>query len=121
MDAPELIHCNICKEHTPFTERGAWHLGPWGKKRSCKPCLKYANGAYKYGITTELYQERMQSVVSCELCGDSRNTMCYDHDHTTGEFRGILCRMCNSSLGHFGDNVEGLQKAIKYLNRSNKL
>lgn len=38
-----------------------------------------------------------------------------DHDHTTGRFRGLLCKLCNSSLGHFGDNIQGLMRAVEYL------
>jgi hypothetical protein len=38
-----------------------------------------------------------------------------DHDHLTGNDRGILCGRCNSGLGFFGDQVEGLERAIGYL------
>lgn len=38
-----------------------------------------------------------------------------DHDHQTGEIRGILCSSCNTGIGFLGDNVEGLQRAIAYL------
>jgi len=41
--------------------------------------------------------------------------LCIDHDHTTGEVRGLLCSNCNNGLGRFMDNVEFLLKAIKYL------
>lgn len=40
-----------------------------------------------------------------------------DHDHVTGKIRGILCRTCNTALGAFGDNLEGLQLAVAYLQR----
>lgn len=55
----------------------------------------------------------------CDICDKafSFETACLDHDHATGRFRGWLCRRCNSSLGVFGDTVEGLQKAIAYLEK----
>ena len=38
-----------------------------------------------------------------------------DHCHVTGKFRGWLCNRCNLALGHFGDSIVGLQRAIAYL------
>ncbi len=40
-----------------------------------------------------------------------------DHDHTTGAFRGWLCNRCNLALGHLGDNIKGLERALAYLRR----
>lgn len=57
----------------------------------------------------------------CELCGSHKvpkKGWQLDHDHPTGEFRGWLCMKCNTGLGIFGDNIEGLQKAIDYLKRT---
>lgn len=38
-----------------------------------------------------------------------------DHNHLTGDVRGLLCVECNTGLGMFGDRLEVLQKAIEYL------
>lgn len=38
-----------------------------------------------------------------------------DHDHRTGEWRGLLCSRCNSAIGLFSDNVGLLKAAIAYL------
>jgi len=41
-----------------------------------------------------------------------------DHDHKTGQVRGLLCYNCNTLLGLAHDNVRTLENLIVYLNRS---
>ena len=58
---------------------------------------------------------------TCECCGGAQSagmSMCLDHCHVTGAFRGWLCISCNTAIGKLGDNVAGLQRAIDYLNRN---
>lgn len=42
----------------------------------------------------------------------------YDHDHTTGIIRGILCHRCNTALGWFNDDPGMLQRARFYLEQA---
>ena len=44
---------------------------------------------------------------------------CIDHDHKTGDIRGILCRTCNLALGHAKDDVDVLYGLILYLKEHN--
>lgn len=54
----------------------------------------------------------------CESCGGkTRRSICLDHDHLTGTFRGWLCGKCNSGIGLLGDNIEGVRRALEYLQR----
>lgn len=41
-----------------------------------------------------------------------------DHDHATGKVRGVLCRGCNTALGHMQDNPKTLERAIQYLEKN---
>jgi hypothetical protein len=58
----------------------------------------------------------------CECCGKlpGKTAMCLDHCHSTGVFRGWLCGRCNRSIGQLGDSIEGLMKAVRYLERAAK-
>lgn len=40
-----------------------------------------------------------------------------DHDHETGEIRGLLCGTCNLGIGNFRDSVKLLKQAILYLQK----
>ena len=70
----------------------------------------------RYGIDRATYLERMATSSCCEICS-SENNLCYDHDHITMKFRGVLCRSCNKAVGQLGDSVESLQRALDYLKR----
>jgi hypothetical protein len=52
-----------------------------------------------------------------ELKGTGGNASIWvvDHDHDTDKFRGHICHNCNRGLGVFQDDIERLQRAIKYL------
>lgn len=56
---------------------------------------------------------------ACECCGKpvTRNWQ-LDHCHETGEFRGWLCKQCNTGLGNLGDTLESIKLAYEYLERA---
>lgn len=56
----------------------------------------------------------------CMICGagqgyDVNVKLHVDHDHKTGEFRGILCESCNLALGHMYDNPITISKMLNYI------
>ena len=53
----------------------------------------------------------------CACCGKVKK-LHLDHDHSTDEFRGFICQSCNHGLGHLGDNIEGIRRALAYLQRT---
>jgi len=57
--------------------------------------------------------------VPCECCKKPvyRNWQ-LDHCHKTGEFRGWLCKQCNTGLGNLGDDLQSLLLAVEYLKRA---
>ena len=73
----------------------------------------------KYGLTLADYQQMLDaqsgSCAGCERGFTSEPFV--DHDHATGKVRALLCRGCNTALGHVRDDPEVLQKLIHYLAR----
>ena len=53
----------------------------------------------------------------CAICGSPPNGMALavDHNHETGEVRGLLCSNCNVAIGLMKDDPDLLQKAIDYV------
>lgn len=53
----------------------------------------------------------------CGICGDppGNKALQVDHEHSTGQVRGLLCGRCNTGLGFFRDNIMHLARAMKYL------
>ena len=56
----------------------------------------------------------------CLLCerAITMKTKCIDHDHESGQVRGLLCTQCNTALGMVKDNPETLQRMITYVTKS---
>jgi hypothetical protein len=75
----------------------------------------------RYGVGKEKYEEMLRKQNgTCAICespqpGYGRRRFCIDHDHKTGEKRGLLCYACNLGLGKFKDNPTLLDRAMKYL------
>ena len=70
-----------------------------------------------YGLSVEQYNELLKDHdESCAICS-RRVPLCIDHDHKTGEVRGLLCGNCNSGIGMLGDDPRLLEKAIVYLSK----
>ncbi len=43
-----------------------------------------------------------------------------DHDHNTGDIRGLLCHNCNVAIGHLNDDPELLDAAAGYLRTASR-
>jgi hypothetical protein len=91
-----------------------------GKRYRTKNYADIRNGRYKkkYGITYDEKLEILEKVgYKCAICQDSvtvENSQ-LDHNHETGDVRGILCINCNLMLGHSKDNADILKRAVQYL------
>lgn len=118
--------CKLCstERHQKYYYENREVLLAKIKEHSSKPHAiankRNSNLKINYGITEEDYQEMLvEQNNSCAICGVNQNDLRYklyvDHDHKTGEVRGLLCKHCNSAIGLFNDNKSLLLKAIDYL------
>ena len=76
----------------------------------------------EYNITLSDYDKMFEEQDGrCAICrGTETKTpkngrFCVDHDHSTGEVRGLLCGSCNRGIGLLGDDPDVVLRAHKYL------
>ena len=71
---------------------------------------------YRYGITDGQYDQVLLAQDGrCAICYADDKILHIDHCHITGQFRGLLCNLCNKSLGMIEDSIPRLNRAIDYL------
>jgi hypothetical protein len=77
----------------------------------------------KYGLSTEIFNNMLISQAGkCAICGTTNpggkvgDSFSVDHNHTTGQIRGLLCQTCNQMLGLMQDSAKNLRKAAAYIN-----
>ena len=124
------VYCPKCALVKNVNEFNKSNTRSTGIQYFCKPCLneyksernKLNYERYKdfrrkarYGIPIGMYDELLKRQdYKCKICNLEKK-LSIDHNHTTGEVRGLLCMDCNTALGKFKDNKTILTNAIKYL------
>lgn len=119
--APEgMKWCARCKQYLVVAE-----FAPNGKKLAayCRPC----GSAYRherslavtFGLTPEQYDHMLELQGGrCAICEKrpGKRRLAVDHDHETGEIRGLLCTRCNHKLlGAAHESQAMLRRAARYL------
>ena len=102
--------CVYCKIKKPLSDYPK-HIGHKDNLDTrCRECIR--KGAK---LRAKIRKTAPPKPVVCQCCGKVPKKWCMDHDHKSEKFRGWLCDHCNVGLGLFGDDLEGLQKAVHYL------
>ena len=118
------VECSKCGTEKIYTEFSKNPSCKRGYDKVCKDCRNEARRgkrqkeafrtrARNYGLTPEELSVLLTDAF-CGIC-DSSEELVVDHNHDTGEVRGILCTHCNKALGQFKDSKELLSKAITWL------
>jgi hypothetical protein len=123
-----VFQAKVPKERWPLGERwcaGCQSFVPrfYTTGSRCKACASMATHAARlekvYGIDADEYARIFAAQGGrCAICRNKPRSIRFavDHDHKTGEVRGILCKRCNHDLlGGAHDSIETLFTAMGYL------
>ena len=100
-----------------------------GSQKFCKTCIPHQQARSVWSnwqIAWPKFEElfRLQNGVcagcKCVMTQGVRKcptTLCVDHDHLTGEVRGLLCHRCNTTLGHVDDRADVLRALALYVEK----
>lgn len=115
----------MCKECSDLkrNERREKYLLYLKNKRTVEK-NKHSYLLRSYNLTVEEYNKLYEIQEGrCLICSKHQSeldkSLCVDHNHQTGEIRGLLCSNCNSALGFLKDNIESVKKALEYLIKYN--
>lgn len=81
------------------------------------PRRRRTNRAHLLGVTDEIYAAMLvRQGGHCALCPSEPKArrLHVDHDHETGQVRGLLCHRCNRGLPSFV-TPEWLRRAAEYI------
>lgn len=116
----ELKHCSGCHEHKPPLDFHKNRRMKSGLSNVCKDCnMKYHRRMY-YNLTDEAYDDLYKKQNGCcAIChrkeDQFKSRLSVDHDHETGEIRGLLCGFCNHRIVGRFKRGGPLKNAAAYL------
>ncbi len=133
--------CSTCGETKSLSDFYRRAASSDGLAPNCKGCRKDAKAAWllnhperfremqrkaalkrNYGLLPVDFDALLKKQNGgCAICNSSKpggkGNFHVDHDHETGQVRGLLCADCNMGLGKFKDNIDVLKAATSYLRR----
>jgi Autographiviridae endonuclease VII len=133
---PDKLHyyCRDCLQKLRVIRHAALKAAREARKKEPKkpfvapkltPELREARRAYylwnKYKISESDYDQALDRQNGrCAICkaaepGGRTKYFMVDHDHETGQVRGLLCVRCNVGIGLFRDSPEVMISGIAYL------
>lgn len=118
-------HCGAEKELTEFHNSSK---GKYGKDALCKKCKHDQRVARyfqmqlkKWKITEAQYNETWERqgkcCAVCKTTTTDKHRWHIDHNHETGDIRGILCSNCNTALGLLHDNAMTVYNLYEYISK----
>jgi len=128
--------CTKCKKTKPTSQFNKAIKSKDGFSWACKDCHNKKSKKYyaqpkireqhaeahllkRYGLTLEDYNTKLvEQNGCCAMCGkhwtEFKKRLHVDHNHATGQVRGLLCATCNSGLP-WVENKNFKSEAEEYL------
>lgn len=113
--------CIYCEETKSIDEFPKHKIFFDGYDSRCKLCIKKRNN-----IVKQIKKSAPLKPNCCDCCGKipkqgngrRKVGLALDHCTKTNKFRGWLCVDCNGAIGLLGDNIDGVKKALYYLEKN---
>lgn len=117
--------CNICHKlvDTDKFEKNQNGINNRSVRRpSCADCRKHLVGVNMSAKTKLEWKRKKPHGIpfECPICekrtiAGITSKVVLDHNHRNGEARGWVCDSCNTGIGRFKDDVELINRAIKFI------
>jgi hypothetical protein len=132
-------YCPKCKTRKPLSDFWKNKTTTDGYQSWCKQCwvittTNRRNGPNReielrqrqnrhlvrsFGITLEQYEKLLKTQGGvCAICHQLNpgiRKLSVDHDHKSGQVRGLLCENCNRGIGQLQETASNLLSALAYL------
>jgi hypothetical protein len=114
-------YCKICDSNRKAPEQQKAYMQEYDRRPGRKQKAKYRHRMQTllkcYNLSIEQYEAILEAQNGvCAICGEVKPySLWVDHDHVTMRVRGLLCRECNTGIGHLKDSVEVVASALRYL------
>lgn len=128
-----LKRCPRCRKEQPLDafSRNARHLT--GRRAHCKACdhqyvvrrrktVRDSNLKNLYALSLAEYEQQLKAQGGrCAICQEAPNgrSLDVDHNHHTGQIRGLLCSPCNLLVGRLEADPRRCQAAMAYTLQTN--
>lgn len=110
----------VQKPYRPAPNPGPRCATHWREELKRRKAVNHERNVQKvYGLSEgdyeALYLFQGGRCYICARATGATRRLAVDHDHATGAVRGLLCRPCNSMLGHARDSSAFFRRALAYL------
>jgi hypothetical protein len=123
--------CSNCKQSLTLSnfQKNKWKKD--GLSHYCKSCKHEIDRQYSISHREQIIEKlkKWRAKISyksfdylyqlqkgqCAICSTSTKKLAIDHNHTTGDVRGLLCHPCNTGIGFLKEDKNTFVRALQYL------